>query len=138
MIKVLAAGRELGVEPRGERPSGELWITPEQLRDVTGWDLKPEGLCKDDACIPLTAGQLEKLVEGDEVNASGLWKALDRPILSDDACTTWMLGEAAEDRTRQLESLQAPDFTLPDIDGKLHSLSDYRGKKVLIASWASW
>jgi hypothetical protein len=138
MIKVLAAGRELGVDPSGNRPSGELWLTPEQLRNVTGWDLKPEGLCKDDACIPLTAGRLEKLVEGDQVNASGLWNALERPILSDDAGTTWMLGEAAEDRTRQLESLQAPDFTLPDIDGEFHSLSDYRGKKVLIASWASW
>ena len=32
----------------------------------------------------------------------------------------------------------APDFTLPDLDGKLHSLSDYRGKKVVLMSWASW
>jgi peroxiredoxin len=35
-------------------------------------------------------------------------------------------------------TLEAPDFTLPDIDGKQHSLSDYRGKKVLLLSWASW
>src|SRR6056300_705203 len=26
----------------------------------------------------------------------------------------------------------APDFTLPDKDGKAHSLSDYRGKKVIL------
>ena len=25
--------------------------------------------------------------------------------------------------------VQAPEFTLPDQNGKLHSLSDYRGKK---------
>ena len=27
---------------------------------------------------------------------------------------------------------KAPDFTLPDQDGKLHRLSDYRGKKVIV------
>jgi hypothetical protein len=28
--------------------------------------------------------------------------------------------------------LQAPDFTLPDLDGKLHSLSQYEARK---SSW---
>jgi peroxiredoxin len=37
-----------------------------------------------------------------------------------------------------LSSLAAPDFTLPDMNGKLHSLSDFRGKKVLLLTWASW
>jgi peroxiredoxin len=32
----------------------------------------------------------------------------------------------------------APDFTLADIDGKSVSLSDYRGKPVLINFWATW
>jgi peroxiredoxin len=33
---------------------------------------------------------------------------------------------------------KAPDFTLTDINGKEHKLSDYRGKAVLIIFWASW
>lgn len=41
-------------------------------------------------------------------------------------------------RRAALASLQAPDFELPDLDGKMHRLSDYRGKKVLLAAWASW
>jgi len=32
----------------------------------------------------------------------------------------------------------APDFTLTDIKGKQHKLSDYRGKDVLIVFWATW
>jgi peroxiredoxin len=32
----------------------------------------------------------------------------------------------------------APDFTLTDIDGKEHRLSDYRGKNVIINFWATW
>ena len=31
-----------------------------------------------------------------------------------------------------------PDFSLPDMDGELHTLSDYRGKVVLINFWATW
>jgi peroxiredoxin len=32
----------------------------------------------------------------------------------------------------------APDFTLADIEGKPHRLSDYRGKDVILVFWATW
>ena len=38
----------------------------------------------------------------------------------------------------RLHLLQAPDSTLPDLDGTLHSLSGYRCTKVQLMSWASW
>ncbi len=34
--------------------------------------------------------------------------------------------------------LHAPDFTFPDIHEKMTSLSDYRGKVVLVNIWATW
>ncbi|MDX6665660.1 MAG: hypothetical protein QOG68_1866, partial [Solirubrobacteraceae bacterium] len=31
-------------------------VDPEELHARTGWELKPEGLCKADRCVPLPAG----------------------------------------------------------------------------------
>ena len=45
---------------------------------------------------------------------------------------------SAAERAKTLSSLEAPDFTLPDLDGRLHSLSEQRGKKVLLVAYASW
>ena len=33
---------------------------------------------------------------------------------------------------------EAPNFTLPSLDGSEVRLSDYRGKKVVLFMWASW
>lgn len=32
----------------------------------------------------------------------------------------------------------APDFSLLDVNGKTHRLSDYEGKVILLNFWASW
>jgi hypothetical protein len=61
-----------------------------------------------------------------------------RPVALDDAERVAYLGVSAEERGRQLASLEAPDFTLPDLDGCLHSLSDHRGAKVFLVAYGSW
>ena len=33
---------------------------------------------------------------------------------------------------------EAPDFTIEDIEGKTHRLSDYRGRNVIVVFWATW
>jgi len=60
------------------------------------------------------------------------------PTVMDAEFNAWCFGEAASERKRALTSLDAPDFTLPDLDGRMHSLHEHRGKKVLVVSWASW
>ncbi len=41
-------------------------------------------------------------------------------------------------RPRLEKGVPAPNFTLPDINGKMVSLTDYRGKVVFLNIWATW
>jgi hypothetical protein len=110
-------------------------LSPAALRAVFGWELKREGLCKDDHCIPLGASNL---VADDGLDLVAFARLLSRPIATDIEARVAYLGASAAERAAQLASLHAPDFTLPDLDGQRHSLSDYRGKKVLLVAYASW
>ena len=65
-------------------------------------------------------------------------EAEGRPVAVDPEEAAAYLGVPARARAAALASLEAPDFTLPDLDGRLHSLSEHRGKKVLLVAYASW
>ena len=45
---------------------------------------------------------------------------------------------SADEGLPRLQGQDAPSFTLVDLDGKKVSLSQYRGKAVLINFWATW
>jgi AhpC/TSA family len=61
-----------------------------------------------------------------------------RPVAVDLDERAAYLGISAAERAKALASLEAPDFALPDLDGRRHSLSEQRGKKVLLVAYASW
>jgi len=117
---------------------GALWLKGGDLKRVSGWEYKPQGFCKGDVCVPVPAARKNEFVDGGRCNLAALAGLLGQPVVSDAEFNAWCIGEAAAERKRILTSLDAPDFSLPDLDGKMHSLSDYRGKKVLVVSWASW
>lgn len=48
------------------------------------------------------------------------------------------LPEMSHSLTRLSPAKPARDFNLPDLDGKPHKLSDYRGQVVLVNFWATW
>ena len=119
---------------------GDLWVPASDLPAASGWELRPEGACRGDVCAPIPRGrETEFLREGPaRFNLAALARLLAEPVVHDDAHGVWLFGEGAAARRTEMQSLQAPDFTLPDVDGRLHSLSDHRGKKVFLVSWASW
>ena len=109
-------------------------ISHAALTKNTGWKVKPEGFCLGDICVP--AGDA---VDPDgDVDLEGFARRTNRPLIIDHQEKAMSLGATSQDRGEALQSLMAPDFTLPDLDGNLHTLSEYRGKKVLLAAYASW
>jgi AhpC/TSA family len=115
-----------------------LWLETTLLESATGWALKPEGACFGERCVPIPHGREAQFISDGRFNLLALAEYLDQPVLRDSAHDIIAVGESAEGRAGRLRSLEAPDFTLPDLEGVMHSLSDYRGRKVFLASWASW
>jgi hypothetical protein len=111
-----------------------LWMRAADAEKVTGWALKPEGMCRAELCVPLPAAA----VKGKDVDVAAFWTKLGGPVVAAEDGEVWALGAPADERNAALEGLVAPDFTLPDVDGKPHTLSQLRGKKVFLATWASW
>jgi AhpC/TSA family len=100
----------------------------------TGWEIKPEGACKGDACVPLPPGA----ASGGQLDARILSEKLGMSLIADEGQKLWALGPETAITGRALTSAAAPDISLPDLDGNLFRLADLRGRKVVLVSWASW
>ena len=124
--------------PRATADGDALWLTRDELELATGWLWKAQGLCRDEICMPIPRSSGRPLIDGDRLDAAGLWRAIGWPVVHDRSGDLWVLGEGAALRANALTSLEAPDFELPDLDGRPHRLSDYRGQKVFLITWASW
>lgn len=103
--------------------------------DRTGWQVKPEGACWADVCVPLPptahtgAGTLDVPSVADR---------LGMPLVHDEAHGVWALGPATVVNGRALPSAVAPELVLPDSNGNEFRLSSLRGTKVVLVAWASW
>ena len=127
---------------RGARSEGEdLWLSPEDVVRVSGWELTAEGVCLEGLCVPEPPGEDSCVARrGDEtwVNLSRLARLLDQPVVASPEHRVWFLGDRSQGLADRLVSLTAPDFTLPDLNGRLYTLSQFRGRKVVLVAWASW
>jgi len=120
----------------GARAGGSLQVPAADVERALGWGLKPEGMCRGEVCVPVH--DRSALVRDGRIDVDALASLLGRPLARDDAERMAVLGVSATERAQRLSSLEAPDFTLPDLTGKQHSLHQHRGKKVLLIAYASW
>jgi hypothetical protein len=137
MLTLLMDGRDAQAVPA--RSAGEDLLLPAaDLERATGWALKPEGLCQGAVCVPVPAAKRNDWLRDDAVNLAAFWRHLGRPVLHDERGETWVCGADAEERGQRLRTLEAPDFALPDLSGRVRRLSDFRGQRVFLVTWASW
>jgi hypothetical protein len=106
-----------------------LDVTAEQFTAGTGWEIKPEGACKGDVCVPLdqTAG----------FDLTTTAERLRMALVPEDDASLWALGpESLGDHA--LVTADAPELVLDDLAGNPFRLSSLRGQKVIIVSWAPY
>ena len=111
-------------------------LAPDVVQRSLGWRLEAAGLCRGDTCVPVRPEH--GLLRDDGLDLRVLASLLERPLALDVDERMACLGASAAERGHRLRSLDAPEFTLPDLGGHSHSLSEHRGRKVLLLAWASW
>ena len=116
--------------------SGRVALAASVVEEALGWKLQPEGLCQGDVCVPVR--DRDALLSQQGIDLEALAQTLGRPLALDVEAGAAALGTSASDVSARLATLEAPDFSLPDLGGVLHSLSEHRGKKVLLIAYASW
>ena len=124
------------VDGRVDAERGSFLIDPAELNTAIGWDLKPSGLCQGDICVPVR--EMDTVMVGELVDVSAVAAAVGQPSVVDLDTGIMAVALSAERRHRALRELDAPDFTLSDLDGVSHSLSDWAGRKRLLVTFSSW
>jgi hypothetical protein len=108
-------------------------VTAAEFAAGTGWDPKPEGLCRGEICVPApTALRLDGTVDV-ELAAS----RLGMPILRDENHGLTALGPGSSSG-HQLSTAVAADPELLDQNLNPFRLSSLHGRKVLLVAWSSY
>ena len=110
----------------------DLWVRATDLPRINEFELKPQGACRVDICIPIP----KTLKQGEWFNLTGFSRKIGQAYVGDSS--VWSFGEVPGVRRGFLNSRIAPDFAVPDRKGRVIHLSDFKGKKVLVVTWASW
>ena len=101
---------------------------PASVFEAAGWELKPEGACRGEVCVPLEdANGVEEIAA-----------RLAMPLVSDESHGLVALGPAAVGG-RALTTAKAPELELPLVrSDDVWRLADQRGRRTVIVAWAPW
>lgn len=110
-----------------------LTITAAEFEAGTGWQLRPEGACLGDLCVPLPGVERQD----EHIDVAVLADRMGMPLVRDSEHGIAALGPWSGSG-RALASAEAPELVLPDLDGNEFRLSSLRGQKVLLLSWAPY
>jgi len=138
-VIILSDGKTNEVAQRTD-DTETLWVRLNELPDTTGWQMKPEGACLGEICVPLPEHKRDEwIADADDwvwFNYSEFADMLGQKYVRDG--DVWSLGSVPAVRQMGLESAIAPDFEVTQCNGDTLRLSDLRGRKVVLFTWASW
>lgn len=107
-------------------------VDPSEFAAVTGWEAKPEGMCKDDRCVPVPDA-----ADGQgRLDVALIAERLRMALVEDPDADVFAIGP--ESGGQALSSATVPPIVLPDADGNPFDLTSLHGRKVLLVAWASW
>jgi peroxiredoxin len=113
-----------------------LWLGLEDFQAALGWAVKDNTLCRADRCLPLAP--YPGLVRDGAIDLARFAALQGMALAEAPAARAVAVAAAPDEQLDALLGQEAPDFALPDLAGITHRLSDYRGRKVLLVTWASW
>lgn len=131
---ILYDSRAVTLERVDTDATGALWVPKADLLRINGFEIKPQGACRADICIPIPRG----MMRGDTFNLTAFAQRVGQKFIADPSARVWSFGEIPVVQGAYVESRIAPDVTVPDRKGRAVRLSQFRGKKVLLVTWASW
>lgn len=133
---VLYDGRAIALARTSPDPAkgNALWIEKSDLPRINDFELKPQGACRADVCIPIPRA----MTRGTAFNLSAFAQRVGQRVVAETEARVWSFGEIPVVRGAYLESRMAPEIAIPDRKGRSVKLSQFRGKKVLLVTWASW
>ena len=111
-----------------------LWVRKRDLPRINDFEVKPQGACRADICIPIA----KDMLRGEYFDLTAFARTVRQTVVADSAARVWSFGEIQSLRGSFLNERVAPDVTVPDRHGRPVHLADFRGKKVLLVTWASW
>jgi hypothetical protein len=112
-------------------------VTADRFAAETGWEIKPEGACKGEVCIPLPESLAKAAAAGGDIDAAELAGAMNLPVAKAPEHGLMAIGPETIG-ARALTTATAQDIVLPDLDGNPFALSSLRGQKIVVYAWAPY
>lgn len=119
---------EVDADVDGER----VLISPAELEWATGWELKPEGLCKGPMCVVLYD---PVSTDDGRIDLNAVARALGRSLA---VSAEGGVAALAGDPMGSGQTGSIDDLELPDVDGRPIRMAERAGRKRLLVAWASW
>ena len=133
---VLYQGEKITLSETGDGDG--LLVNPKDLKRINGFELKTEGACFADMCVPVNDDLLVVQNGKQWFDLTAFAELLGQPYVVDRETNVWSFAEIPAKRESMMVDAIVPDFTVTDRQGNVIRMADLKGKKALIVTWSSW